>query len=57
MHKEIQDMLMKIPNESKVRSWITQIKKLDHISNDDLTFPNRDEIWEITSLCYKVRMA
>lgn len=57
MHKEIQDMLNKIPTESKIRSWITQLKKLDHIKADDLNFPNRDEIWELCSLTYKVHMA
>ena len=49
--------MLKIPSEAQIRSWITQIRKLDNIEEEDLIFPKRDEIWELASLCYKVRMA
>ena len=50
-------MLLKIPGEAQVRSWITQIRKLDNIEEQDLNFPKREAIWELATLCYKVRMA
>lgn len=34
------------------------MRKLEeNIDEQDLNFPKREEVWELASLCYKVRMA